>query len=277
MTAETVDVAIIGAGPAGSTLASALARRGIGVVVLERAPSWHWRAGGVFTSPAAVAALERSGLARDVIDAAAQPIPALRLETPGGAVVRLTYGAETGGPPAVGFDRSRLDPALEAEARAAGATIRRGAAVTSVVLGAQPRDRATLRVGDRDVQARIVVGADGLHSIVANAAGVARPARLPPRVGLTWHVRDDSPEPGREGRMIVFDDGYVGRRRSRVIAATSGSCSGRAGGRASRVTARSQRPARSWARSCRPRTTRSTGCTPSHATGSPARRRSAGA
>jgi menaquinone-9 beta-reductase len=210
LTAETVDVAIIGAGPAGSTLAWALARRGIEVLVLERAPSWQWRAGGVFTSPAAVAALERSGLARDVIDAAAQPIPALRLETPGGAVVRLTYGAETGGPPAVGFDRSRLDPALEAEARAAGATIRRGAAVTSVVLGDHPGDRATLRVAIRDVEARIVVGADGLHSIVANAAGVARPARLPPRVGLTWHVRDDSPEPGREGRMIVFDDGYVG-------------------------------------------------------------------
>jgi flavin-dependent dehydrogenase len=210
MTAETLDVAIIGAGPAGSTLAAALARRGIEVVVLERATEWHWRAGGVFTSPAAVAALERFGLARDVIDAAARPIPALRLETPGGAIVRLTYGAETGGPPAVGFDRSRLDPALEATARAAGATIRRGEAVSSVVLGDRPGDPAALRAGDRDLLARIVVGADGLHSIVADAAGVARPARLPPRVGLTWHVRDDTAEPGREGRMIVFEDGYVG-------------------------------------------------------------------
>jgi flavin-dependent dehydrogenase len=210
MTAETVDVAIIGAGPAGSTLASALAGRGIEVAVLERAPSWHWHAAGVFTSPAAVAALERTGLPRDVIDAAARPIPALRLETPGGAVVRLTYGAETGGPPAVGFDRSLLDTALEAEARAAGAAIRRGEAVTSVVLGIQPGDRATLRIGDRELRARIVVGADGLHSIVADAVGVARPARLPPRVGLTWHVRDDDPGPDREGRMVVFEDGYVG-------------------------------------------------------------------
>ena len=58
----TVDVAVVGGGPAGSTLAAALARRGIETIVLERAPSWRWRAGGVFTSPAAVTALERAGL-----------------------------------------------------------------------------------------------------------------------------------------------------------------------------------------------------------------------
>ena len=59
---QVVDVAIVGAGPAGTTLAAALASRGIEVLVLERAPAWQWRAGGVFTSPAAVRALERAGL-----------------------------------------------------------------------------------------------------------------------------------------------------------------------------------------------------------------------
>jgi menaquinone-9 beta-reductase len=207
-----IDVAVIGAGPAGTTLAAALARRGVEVLVLEQAPAWHWRAGGVFSSPAAVVALERAGLDRATIDAVTRPIPTLRLQTPGGAVVPLTYGADAGGPPAVGFDRSRLDPALEAMAVAAGATVRRGALVTEVMLG-DGRDRPTrIALRGEEVRARIAVGADGVHSMVAAAARVARPARLPARVGLTWHVRDavaasDGP---RDGRLIVFHDGYVG-------------------------------------------------------------------
>jgi flavin-dependent dehydrogenase len=209
----TVDVVIVGAGPAGTTLAAALAKRGIETVVLERAPAWQWRAGGVFTSPAAIAALDRVGLPRPVIDRAVRPIPAMRLETPGGAVVRLTYGAETGQPAAVGFDRARLDPALESLAREAGAAIRRGAGVVAVDLDG---DRtSTVHLGQERLQARVVVGADGAHSIVARTAGVARPTRLPPRVGLTWHVLDPRRPDGDgtvtpDARMVVIRDGYVG-------------------------------------------------------------------
>jgi flavin-dependent dehydrogenase len=138
----------------------------------------------------------------------------MRLETPGGAAVRLTYGADRGGPPAVGFDRSRLDPALEDLARAAGVTVRRGVRVDGVELDhAGP---STLRLGDERLRARIVVGADGTGSVVARAAGVQRAARLPPRVGLSWHVADprerDPATPGvfRDARLVVVDDGYVG-------------------------------------------------------------------
>ena len=56
MRSERVDVAIVGAGPAGATLAARLARSGVDVQVLERAPTWRWRAGGVFASVFTVAA-----------------------------------------------------------------------------------------------------------------------------------------------------------------------------------------------------------------------------
>ena len=208
--AAQVDVAIVGAGPAGSTLAAALATRGLDVLVLEQAPVWRWRAGGVFTSPAAVAALERAGLDADTLQAVTRPIAAMRLETRDKTHVRLTYGADRGGRPAVGFDRSRLDPALEELARAAGATIRRGAEVRVVHLpGHGP---ATLELADGIVTATVVVGADGAHSIVARAPGVSRPTRLPRRVGLTWHVRDPRPANGSapDARLVVVRDGYVG-------------------------------------------------------------------
>ena len=54
MTREQVEIAIVGGGPAGAVLAAWLAGAGHEVVVLERNPTWRWRAGGVFTSPAAV-------------------------------------------------------------------------------------------------------------------------------------------------------------------------------------------------------------------------------
>ena len=64
--------------------------------------------------------------------------------------------------------------------------------------------------GTSTLRCRIVVGADGPHSIVARAAGVARPSRLPERVGLSYHLADPRPEGSYDARLRVFDGGYVG-------------------------------------------------------------------
>ena len=210
MTGEDVEIAIVGGGPAGAVLAARLAGAGHEVVVLERNPTWRWRAGGVFTSPAAVAALRRAGLDEPTLRAVARPIPAMRVETRGGTSFRLTYGADAGGEPAVGFDRSRLDPALLELARRAGADIRLGWSVTAVDPGSGRLDVLASSGTPASIRARVVVGADGRRSIVAHAAGVARAARLAPRIGLTYHLRDHDPRIARDARMRLLPDGYVG-------------------------------------------------------------------
>lgn len=202
------DVAIVGGGPAGALAGMLLAQRGRDVLVLERAPVWRWRACGVFASPASVAALVSLGFRDPELAPAARPVAAMRVETPRGSSFRLTYGGSGGlHDAAVGFDRAALDPLLLERARAAGADIRLGATVERIVLAG---DHARLAIsGDRsEVTARVVVGADGLRSLVARTAGVARSSPLGPRAGLSFHLADI--EHDRDARMVVIDDGYVG-------------------------------------------------------------------
>ncbi|HEX3427306.1 MAG TPA: NAD(P)/FAD-dependent oxidoreductase [Candidatus Limnocylindrales bacterium] len=204
---ERREVVVVGGGPAGAAVAIGLARRGRDVLVLERAPSWHWRACGVFTSPAAIAALRRLGLEATELEAVARPVPAMRVETASGTRFRLTYGDDGSlRSPAVGLDRSRLDPLLLARAREAGAEVREGAAVREVEAG---EGRVELADG-ATIEAAMLVGADGIRSVVARHAGVVRAAVLSPRTGLTFHVADPSPAVARDARMVVFEGGYVG-------------------------------------------------------------------
>ena len=134
----------------------------------------------------------------------------MRVETPAGVAFRLTYGTETGGRPAVGFDRSRLDPALLDLAIGAGADVRLGWRVTEVDPAARRLAVSDPDGGPRQIRASVVVGADGPHSVVARAAGVARRAWLAPRIGLTYHLADPDPAATRDARMRVLRDGYVG-------------------------------------------------------------------
>jgi flavin-dependent dehydrogenase len=202
---ERREVLIVGGGPAGAAAAIGLARRGRDVLLVERAPLWRWRACGVFTSPASVAALRRLGVTDLDLETVARPIPAMRVETPNGSRFRLTYGDDGSlTRSAVGLDRSGLDPLLLDRARAAGAEVRVGGAVRAVRDGV-----ATLGDGST-IQAQVIVGADGLRSIVARDAGVVRNPPLGGRPALTFHVEDPDPDQPRDARMIVFDGGYVG-------------------------------------------------------------------
>jgi flavin-dependent dehydrogenase len=202
---EERDVVVVGGGPAGAATAIGLARRGRDVLLLERALVWAWRACGVFTSPATADALQRLGLDAAALRKVARPIPAMRVETQRGTRFRLTYGNHgslEAGP--VGLDRSALDPLLLDLALAAGVETRLGVTVRSV------RDGVVTAADGASIRARVVVGADGLRSVVARDAGVARRPPLGDRVALTFHVEDPVSNAIRDARMITFDGGYVG-------------------------------------------------------------------
>src|SRR5262245_44559284 len=85
------DVLVMGAGPAGSAAALALARAGLDVVLADRHVFPRAKACGDALIPDALAARRRLGL-YDAVLAKARPMAALDIYAPGGARVRL-HGA----------------------------------------------------------------------------------------------------------------------------------------------------------------------------------------
>ena len=210
------DAVVVGAGPAGSVTALLLARAGLAVLLVDRARFPREKPCSEYLSPAATTILERLG--DDVIGAVERAPHAklygMRVFAPGGNAVcgRFAKDGRTGlRPYSFALPRSTLDTILVRAAARAGAVVREATAVEDLVwergavVGVLARSEGGPRVRYR---ARVVVGADGLRSVVARRAGPVR-SSPPWRIAFTAHVRDVAGVDG-VGELHVSDLGYVG-------------------------------------------------------------------
>ena len=184
------DVAIIGAGPAGSAAAIGLARRGASVLLADRAsfPRDKTCGGGVTGRARAAAPCSIDDVVEVVITEADMR------SVDGRAVKRV------GRSPLVYMtQRWRLDHHVASQAAAAGADFRDDARCTAIELD---RDGATLSVeGDR-VHARIVIGADGANGTAASQLGLGGNRAL--MLALEGHLDlEQAPRELREGRLVL--------------------------------------------------------------------------
>jgi len=185
------DVAVVGAGPAGSVAAYHLATAGFRTLLVDRAvfPRDKPCGGGVTLRAARLLPFSLEPVVEDRVE---------RVEC------RLQYGprfdrrAEL--PLALMTQRRRLDHFLLERAVAAGVDARDGVRVTDV--------RPTgLTVDGAEVQARVVLGADGCNGTSSRALGLA--GDIVHGVALEANVSVDAARKARYGGAMVLEIGVV--------------------------------------------------------------------
>ena len=170
-----VDVVVAGAGPAGCAAAHALARAGADVLVLERARFPRDKSCGDGVAPHAVDILREMGVNFEMFEGQGRKTYGGLIAGPGGRWFcadppRTDSGAR--------FEswivpRMMLDERVARAAQAAGANLREGVCVTGLsfdgraVTGVEATDGSSVE----RIRAKVVIGADGAHSVVARALG----------------------------------------------------------------------------------------------------------
>jgi len=156
------DVIVVGAGPAGATLAYELGKKGIGVLVLEKEklPRYKCCAGGVTSKAAKLLDFDISEVAEDVIYELSFTF---KLGRP--------YLGQHSQPLIYTVMRDVFDHFLVKRAQQLGAVLMDGQKVTQIRVSA---DWIEISTTDNIFRSRLVVGADGAYSVVARELGMGR-------------------------------------------------------------------------------------------------------
>jgi geranylgeranyl reductase family protein len=165
----TVDVVVVGAGPAGAAAAVTLARANRQVMLVDKAAFPRDKCCGDGLTTLALRELETLGL-----DPAKVPnwrtVEAAWLRSPSGREIRVPLPPAGQGIFAATTPRRELDAALVELARTAGADVREGHALTGITQHERHVDVELSGIGT--VRARYVIAADGMWSPTRKLLGI---------------------------------------------------------------------------------------------------------
>ncbi len=211
---ESRDVVVVGGGPAGAATAILLKQAGHDPLLLDKATFPRDKPCGEYSSPQTIEILRRLGVAAAVEVLPPHRLHGMRVYAPNGTHYTVDYHAVTGEHYALSIPRLALDNVILDGAKRQGVEVREGTRVKGV--GPYEDGGRTLTVqtreGEAQIRARLVIGADGHHSVVAKGAGLHAARwqhRWPQRVGIMAHYEGVATME-KYGAMVVGPRGFHG-------------------------------------------------------------------
>ncbi len=206
-----VEAIVVGGGPAGSTVATALAGAGHRVLLLDKAQFPRHKACSEYINPAGARLLDGLGMSHEIRRAGAHRMEAMVVCAPDGRRFTVNFAQAEPGRAALGLSRYRFDHLLLERAKAAGVVVDERAHVREIMRenGHVVGVVATIGGTRECIRASLVIGADGHHSAVTRELGLDVSYRWPRKTGLVAHYRGVA---GLDlfGEMHVADHAYVG-------------------------------------------------------------------
>jgi ubiquinone biosynthesis UbiH/UbiF/VisC/COQ6 family hydroxylase len=214
MTRQACDVLVAGAGLPGLALAAALARQGLSVALADRSPvdvqdadrsTWDARVYAV--SPGSVAFLESLGAWSTMPQDRLTAIDSMRVEGDEGAV--MTFSAYELGERALAWivEERELRTALVREVCKVGVSVLASGGFARLAFAPHA---ATLALDDgREVEAKLVVGADGVRSWIRQAAGITAAPRPYGQTAVVANFACERPHRGCARQWFRTDGGVL--------------------------------------------------------------------
>jgi 2-octaprenyl-6-methoxyphenol hydroxylase len=187
----TCEVAVVGGGPAGLVTALALAAAGADTLLIAPKAGPDHRTTALLAS--SVAALETLGVWQACL-AQAAPLRKLRIVDDTQRLFRapeVIFDAAEIGLDTFGQNIENRHLVAALEARVTGLELPRIAAPALSVTHCA--GHVTIRHADGEVRARLVIGADGAHSLCRAAAGISTRRRTYPQAALTLNLGHGRP------------------------------------------------------------------------------------
>ncbi len=199
-------VLVVGGGIGGLSITIALRQRGVAVDVVEINPRWDVYGVGIIQPANAIRALDALGLAEATVDQGFAMRASRFHDSQGNLLAEIPALDLLGSryPPMNGITRPRLHAIFQDAVRASGAEVRLGMTVTEV----GEDGRVVFSDGSTGAY-DLVVGADGIHSVVRGLAFPDAPA--PEYTGqIVWRYNVPRPEGLETLDMFVGSNGKAG-------------------------------------------------------------------